>query len=747
MGMLAPFPVPNSSIGGFDRRAMWWLYPLLEETTPATPAASSVAPSRIKSIDREVMSAMTTATLTEFGRGADTSNNPTLLPPGVCRQSINMLHNRGFNRAALRKGITRLNHTRLPASDQVTYGLYEYTSAAGVRTKLALTPINGTQAQLTSVSTTKTSIRTSITLATKVGFATAFNFWLFASGSANAAGTAANWIGNATVAYPYGDSPSDAIVPTAGAAGALTGTFYYTYSRLSSTTGELSDPSSAGAVSVALVAQRAALGFGALTTNEQFDQVRIYRTKVGTTGPFYKVTDIAISSLPTTDNATDASLTVLSTQHTLAGATKTSRMEAANDVVFYRGRIHWVGLKGNLSRQRWTQLLSFVSDSTTDARHDIDADDGDTAVRGFSIDGCLALFKEHSIHIMDGDIDEKSFTWQVASDRSVGIGAYAPWTAVSTPVGIIFMGENGIYAWRPRTGGPKLISGPDRQDPLAPSIQTTLEAANQAQRLNFDAFFDPVERLYVINFAGASATTNNQSWAYSIESGTWSQWKWGMGNTRPTASALMHNSSSRLKAYFADQYGYVYETNTDLGSDGPISGTQTGTATGGSDTTVVDSGASFYATGDDLEKLSVTVEKTGPLFETQLISSNTGTTLTTPSWTSDPAAADLYFVGALEGVLSFGRMDMGKAYDKAFQAINIEFQKQTVDIHIIVGFTIDGDTEPTTIYSLVQTGGFRLSIPVERTGVGLSPYIRIIGTNAAFELIKLEVEYLQLMSG
>ena len=216
---------------------------------------------------------------------------------------------------------------------------------------------------------------------------------------------------------------------------------------------------------------------------------------------------------------------------------------------------------------------------------------------------------------------------------------------------------------------------------------------------------------------------------------------------KPTAFALMHNSVSRMKSYFSDQFGFIWETDTSNGCDGPVSGTITGTATGGGDTTITDSGAAFHTTGEMLRDLPATCEKDGPLFETKLIASNTATALTTASFTSDPAAADVYHVGAITGILSFARLDMGKSFVKAFQAINVEFQKQTAAVELIIGYTIDGDTEPTTIYSLVQTGGFFLSIPVERTGVGISPYIKILGTGAAFELIKLEVEYLQLLGG
>jgi hypothetical protein len=98
----------------------------------------------------------------------------------------------------------------------------------------------------------------------------------------------------------------------------------------------------------------------------------------------------------------------------------------------------------------------------------------------------------------------------------------------------------------------------------------------------------------------------------------------------------------------------------------------------------------------------------------------------------------------IEGILSLGRLDCGTAGYKRFLRLNFEFQSQTHGNTLLLGYTIDGDTQPTTTVSTTQSGIFRASIIVNRIGLGLSPYISTEGTNNAFEILKIEMDYTEL---
>ena len=661
-----------------------------------------------------------------FGRGLDTTRNPTLVRPGYARISRNLIHNRGEDRAELRAGIDRVYATR-PSANPV-YGLFEYINNAGTITRLI--QVNGSLRSFTlSPGDTTTEIDSGHQTTGLARFTTFLNFWIEADARDN------NYIGNGTAGYPFQiNAPtSNPSLALASGSDMSVGAYRYDYARYSSITGEISPAyGTASSITTTTGNQRVAFTL-TLATSEQFDQLRIYRTRVGGTQYYELTTQNTGSPMSYTDTTADASLTTVSTIHTSAGATNTNRPVGATDVVYHRGRIHLIGLTGNRSRHRWSQLNSYSFDSTTDARHDVDADDGDFLFRGFSYDGALILMKDHSIHIMNGDVDELSFTWQVVSDKETGIGCYCPFTGVATPIGVIFQGECGVYLYRPGMREPQRISD---------SIQDDLEDLDYSRRLLFVGGFDPCNRVYLLSVTPSGATTNTRTYAYFIDTGYWSDWRYGMGNIDVSNWALIHNSTSRMKAYLGESEGWVYESDADTGNDGVTSGTESGTATGGTSTTVTDTGAAFRTTGNGLTDITATVRAAGTnSYESQEISSNTGTILTTATFTTAPAASDAYYVGAIEGILSLGRFDFDDAGYKRFHAINFEFQSQSHSIQLLLGFTVDGDTQPSTITAFSQSSIFRISVPVNRIGVGISPYIRTVGVDHPFEILKVEIDY------
>ena len=658
----------------------------------------------------------------DFSKGLNTSQNPTQLEEGEARISQNLIHDYP-KRAKLREGILRYFHTRY--ADSLGLGLFQYITTGGTATNIIHT--GGTLRSFAT--TTTTQIDSGQQQLEPSRFMQAFGFWLMADARDN------NYIGNATNGYPF-QIAAPTTAPTAPLSGSgITGTYIYTYARYSSTTGELS-PASTQSVT-ATPADDTVTFTLTLAATEQFDQIRIYRTKNGGTQYYELTTQNAASPLTYADTTADASLTTISTLHTSAGASKTDRVAAATDCCFHRGRIHMIGLSGNRSRQRWSQIGNYSFDSTTSARHDVEADDGDFLWRCFSWGGGMILMKDHSIHLMNGDVNESNFTWQVASDKNAGIGAYCPFTAAATPVGIIFLSEYGVYNYRPGSR-PEYISGP---------VQSTLDSANYTYRLLFVGGYDPDLKAYYLSYhtteSGIAGGLNNRTLVYFIDTGRWSRFDFGVNNIYP--HAYMHALvSNKNKMFIGGDNGYVYQTNTGVYIDGVNSGTTAGTTTGGSDTTVVDSGAAFYTTGNGLLGIPITVANSSSSFETQEVLSNTSTTLTTGSWTTDPTDSKTYYVGAIDAVLSLGRVDFGEAGFKFVSRMTFEFQQQSHSVNLLLGFTIDNDTEPTTVTATLQSGGFRLSIPVERRCVGISPYIRSVGNAHALEILGIEIDYVAL---
>ena len=77
--------------------------------------------------------------------------------------------------------------------------------------------------------------------------------------------------------------------------------------------------------------------------------------------------------------------------------------------------------------------------------------------------------------------------------------------------------------------------------------------------------------------------------------------------------------------------------------------------------------------------------------------------------------------------------------------ISYEFEKQSHAVSLIVGFTVDDDSEPTTTETVLQSSGNRVSIPVNRICVGISPYLRSVGNDHPLELLRIEIDFVELM--
>ncbi len=681
-------------------------------------------------------------TITNFGRGLDTTRNPSLLQPGFAQSSINLLHNFGEDRVKLRGGFARVMQTVGPL-DGEKQNLYEFIKNDGTTKKLfssgtALYSFTNTfSSGLTSVG--------SLAASTSDRFETYLNWCLITN---NGSG---NYITDGTSSHFYPldtTAPTGTINSTLGGPGNLSvGAYVYGFARYSSITGEIS-PAYQSALSVTTVAgsqQNTMTPAVAFAVVQQFDQFKIYRTKVNTVGPFFLVDTITVAAFNAgwLDNIADSSLTVLSTIHDANGAVDTSVVENAVDVFQHRGRAFFVGLTGHPSRIRWTQLFAFETDSTTDARHDLEPDDGDTAVRGISYNGIAVFFKQHSIHILVGDVDQTGFVWQVVSDKTTGIGAYFPYTAVPTPIGICFCGERGIYSYHPQTGINRIST----------NIQAHIDSWNFARKNDFRATYDEATRAYLLVYKVADTNFYTRMLAYYIDTGFWSEWivasdnDTSNNNLTPSSFAQMHDPNGLLTTYATDNQSTLIRYDSTKQADYSFNGSiYSGTITSISGTNhVIDSGASFPTAGDGLTGDFIIIVNTAGAFSLSSIVSNTSTNITTGTFSVVvPTVGYKYYVGSLTGLLSLGFSDMGEAGYKRITRISFMFQRQTHSVNLIVGFTIDNDTAPTTTFVTLQNTGFSITIPVNRVAQRIAPYIKTIGNANPFELLKIEVDYLVL---
>ena len=684
-----------------------------------------------------------------FGAGLNT--NQPRGQPGESSVSRNFQHNRGTNTARVRFGVLRVWNTR--TFNATVLNIFEFVNSSGTVFRIDKNSGSLETFSLTA-GTAKTSLLTGLSTAGPADIREAMHYLFVADQGA------ANYISDGTAGNTRalsGAAPTTALSPTetgaAAATGFGTGTYRVAYSFSNSAFGfpdgqEMETPPRAfesitktSANTGIRVTIPAAPGLG-------FDRVNLYRTKAGETAPYYWVAS-------TTTFGVAFDLTVLSTDipssvyyksrlHNDDGEIVAVNIGAAAFCEWHKGFLH-LGLfsgSGRL-RHRWSALQQptqfFV---TTIAKspahyHDLEPGMGRVFTGMNSFNGSLVLFKDYSITVKNGDVDPTTWQWSVAVD---GIGCIARWTrAVAPSIGIFFAGADGVYLFD--LNSIRKLS--DRED--GSGIGNDYRALDFSTIERWWGMWNEQTREYWLTVI-PTGTSQPRTYVYGYDSnggaGSWATIEWGMDGLIASSAGIVTNASSAPRVYIGSSNGYAYETGRATQTDGPISGTVTGTATGSGSTTLTDSAAAFYTLGDGLTGLFLTVRHSASSYESRIMSSNTATQITVDSaWTTTPAVGARYFVGAIRGTLALSQWDGGDVGEKTFRRISGTWVDQSHTTPTRIGFTLDDDTVPTYGGDEEAPGYVRFGVGVNDSGFEIGAYFDIIGTSPALELKTVEIEY------
>lgn len=669
-----------------------------------------------------------------LGRGLNT--NGARGPEGFARVSRNMLHNRG-DRAVLRGGTRRVWATK---TEDVIQFIFEYVNAAG--TVFRLCQAND---ELESFSLTAASAKSNIlTLnsTSKSDITEAVDFAIIA----NARGK--NYIskGDAAQEIQGATAPSAPTVSEAGAVtGFGTGVFYVCTSFYNPTYDMESPPSTADDITKV----DANLGLRLTTPTDPsvtgYTTVRVYRTKVNTTGPFYlalSTTDFNTSKdLTLLDSQLGFSTTPLSALHNDDGTIVALKPAASKFTCWHKGRNFFYSESSHFLRSYWsdlnrpTQYRTYSIAQNPPAHHDMENGQGRIATGHCSFNGALVFFKDYSITVKNGDVDPASWVWYVAVD---GIGCVAPWTrAVAPNIGIFFAGHDGVYLFD--LNAVTKIS----DKPNGTGIGDDYRALDFSKVEKWWGIWNEQTREYWLGVTTSSGTYPDRVYTYAFDTGAWGTLELGMGLLYSTCAGIVTNSSSQRRVYLGLSDGHALETGlgVSLLRDGPISGTVTGTAGGTSTTTTIVS-TGFYNTGNTNVGQVATVRHSATSYEHRLITSTSGTTDVTCSTPfSSTTAGKTFWIGAIRGTLGLEQFDGDSTGPKQFHETCASWSKQTHSIPVRVGFTLDDDTPPTYNGDECNMLDIRGAVAVQDRGVQIGPFMDIIGTDCPFELALVEVFY------
>lgn len=276
--------------------------------------------------------------------------------------------------------------------------------------------------------------------------------------------------------------------------------------------------------------------------------------------------------------------------------------------------------------------------------------------------------------------------------------------------------HNNTLYWAARTGVMRMTAGGQVEAlPITRSIQTLWREALRTNEANFGNVWlvvDPTRNELIVTMPGVQAQFGASGSSDGINDGLLfchlETFQWGVSpGEYVSAMTVARTAEGRDEVVFGSYRGevYVYKAAQAFGTDGPSDNSlsYTGTATGGSSTTLVDSGATFpsFAAGDTrFHEAKITKITTAGASETRRVKAATTTQITVdPAWTTAAVAGDTYKVGGIPfavetGDLSFGVPNRHKAIEK----VDVQTDRAKDSAHIM-----DIAVDPT---------------PVEHTGTG-----------------------------
>jgi hypothetical protein len=668
------------------------------------------------------------------------SNSPVPQPDELVLARNVLLNYPG--RAKTRLGMRRVFHTRTANAD--IQGIYEFRTNAG--SLLRLMKCNGTLSTFDLAHTT-TTLEASMSTDGCADFR-AYDGLVYVADQKAGNKITTGVTGADNTQQLRRAAPSTALSPTeAGAvSGFGIGTVRVAYSLYNSSLNDESPPRAYESVTKV----NANLGIQITIPSDPGSgySLRIYRTKLGENGPFYRVATSTNYAGTDTLSVLDADLGLSSypqsTIHNTDGEITAAVPDAAKFVEVHKQSV----ILANIANSKPLRVLaSKVQDPsnfsvTTIAQSptyykDVTEGQGQQITGMNVFNGALHVFKDYAIVVRNGDVDASTWQWYVGHD---GVGCIAPWSrAVAPGIGIFFASAYGVYLWdgvRCRNLSDNPADGR--------GIGVEYRGLDFTQVEEWVGCWDEQNRCYLLAVTPSGETKPTRIYAYFYDTDSWAdRWEFGMGLIGVTSMSVVTNSSSVPTVFIGTSTGYVYELNYSTLTDGPISGTVTGTAAAGSSTTAIVS-TGFYDTGDDLTGLVATVRTvTGSTatYESKLISSNTSTTLTTAAFSADPTGKT-FWVGAVRSSLALAGYDgEDPAAEKRWSKISGSWSKQSHTTPVRLGFTLNDDSLPTYAGTEQTMGDVRFSVDVNDRAVECGLYADVIGTSAPLELKAVEYEW------
>lgn len=235
----------------------------------------------------------------------------------------------------------------------------------------------------------------------------------------------------------------------------------------------------------------------------------IYRTKAGGSTYFLLTTIANNSAVTFSDTVLDSSLSTL--YPVIAGATVSQPPSGLLSLI-YQGRLWVANNPAHPSRVYYSEINSqemFLPDSFFDIR----VNDGDQITMLADVLGIITIGKNNTIqkiYTQSNVTGQPQADWTI-SDPFAYVGCVSPYSVQNTPIGIMYLGNNGIYSFDGNFS--TLLS-----DQVTPVIS---DISNPNFVNAYSAFY---KNSYYLSYTSQSsgATTNNRVLVYDLLSKSFS---------------------------------------------------------------------------------------------------------------------------------------------------------------------------------------------------------------------------------
>lgn len=595
------------------------------------------------------------------------------------------------------------------------------------------------------------------------------------------------WNGIAAATRNMGiSSPSSAPTLALGAAGNLTGDYYYYTAFLNSVTGEYSGLSPLSAV-ITAAAKKVTVTRVSTTTDTQVDKWVIFRNTAGETTTFYKVTEVAYGTTTYDDNTSDVALGAaeVAEDHTEPDDSKPFIENFNGRMFLYGSRIESTGTiqktsasasitgTGTNFRQSHvgqrikigTEQVEYTILSVTDSTHLTLT----TNYSGSSTSG--NLFKIYPIRRSDIAWSSASSNEGFAIADSAGIYP----NDGDIPTGMKVIGT--VLALFKRTksyrftfdGDPNPVTGNGQVSRALSSRglvnnECCVVVADSAfcldslgvyqfdgatQEVSIDAairrYFHPddavdtsliVKRQYSSTWHAVYEPWTNTVWFFvTTGSDTLpktafifhrenSIWTTHKFQQAITCSATEIDSNGILTAFVGDENGCMWSLSGLRQSEGVFSGTRSGTATSGTSSTLTQTGASFYTANNGLTGVPVKIIAGTGAGQERIISSNTSTVLTVSvNWSVTPDATSQYIVGYIESTWRYKWTRFDQKYSGIISKVVAYFDPGAANEVFMFRVFKDYSLTPVTDWLPVGNNYDNISIDNDSNGwIKIYPY-------------------------